>query len=479
MIWHAIALVALLVVHPLLPAEVRPYTYLASSVLAIPALGIALRRDPWAPWWILLGAMVSLSAGNTVAALAGVAGGPSGGPAVQILITLGHAGLLAAAVALVLRRGRFDIGGMLDVAVAAIALNGLVWTVLLYPRLQVMRTEPGEQLATLIGILALAGVLGALLRLWFAGGRVPALALLIASLTVALIGNIVMAYTAGRLTEGRPIGVDLSFMLAYGLVGLAVLHPSAGELVRPSSAPADRLSTARLIFLVLALLANPVAGGVREMLGQAVDGPLLAAGSLLVTSLAAVRVGRVAQQRERAEQRLRHQATHDLLTGLPNRAELLTRLAAALDRERAAGRPSVVLLFCDLNGFKRVNDRLGHEAGDQLLTGVAERLRAGLRPGDTVARYGGDEFLLLCEDDAPEATAARLAAHVERALTEPFVLAGEQVTIGSSVGAVVSAGDAGADELISRADQAMYVAKEAVQNGANSHRGAPRPARGR
>jgi diguanylate cyclase len=173
-------------------------------------------------------------------------------------------------------------------------------------------------------------------------------------------------------------------------------------------------------------------------------------------------------QAERAlrasEARFRHQATHDPLTGLPNRAELHTRLDAALSRERATGRPSVVLLFCDLNGFKAINDRLGHRAGDQLLTEVGARIRAGLRAGDTLARYGGDEFLVLCEDDDPDQAGERLTAHVHRALAEPFRLAGEPVTIGASVGAVRSAGRAGADELISRADQAMYRAKQPARS---------------
>jgi diguanylate cyclase (GGDEF)-like protein len=227
----------------------------------------------------------------------------------------------------------------------------------------------------------------------------------------------------------------------------------------PSTAPADRLSTGRLVMLGLALVATPAATGVRVMLGLAGDGPLLLLGGLLLTTLVMIRVGRLARQHEGAERWLRHQATHDGLTGLPNRAELTDRLAAALDRERAAGRPAVVLLFCDLNGFKQVNDQLGHEAGDQVLTAVAARIRAGLRTGDTLARYGGDEFLLLCEDDDPDAAARRLTGHVERALAEPLLLDGKPVTIGSSVGAVISGGDLGADELISRADQAMYRAK--------------------
>ncbi len=472
-------LILLHVLHPMLSPSGRSLVYLLCGALAVPPLVALVRRAPCPPWWLLLGAMVLLSVGNSFNAF----GGPRVLPVVQILVTLGHATLLGAAIALVLRRGRNDIGGMLDVAVAAVALGGLVWTALLFPQLVAMHSDQSAQLTILIGILALAGVLGALLRLWFAGGRQPALGLLLLALTSALGGNIVLARTSGQMTTTGTHTVDMGFMLAYGLVGLAALHPSAAVLIRPSDAPADRLTTRRLLFLGLALLANPVAGGVRQMLGLGADGPLLAAGSLLVTALVLIRVGRLARQHERAERRLRHQATHDLLTGLPNRAELLTRLAAALDRERATGRPAVVLLFCDLNGFKQVNDRLGHEVGDQLLTGVADRIGAGLRAGETLARYGGDEFLLLCEDDAAQSAAIRLAGHVERALAEPFRLAGELVPIGSSVGAVISGGDESADELISRADQAMYRAKQAhraartapglLQPAGNADRGTP------
>jgi predicted signal transduction protein with EAL and GGDEF domain len=101
---------------------------------------------------------------------------------------------------------------------------------------------------------------------------------------------------------------------------------------------------------------------------------------------------------------------------------------------------------------------------------VAGRIRAGLRAGDTVARYGGDEFLLLCEDGAQEAAARRLTQHVEGALAGPFALAGEPVTISASVGVVFSRGEGGADDLISRADQAMYRANQARR------RARPRPA---
>jgi diguanylate cyclase len=463
--WFIGATGLMTVAHPVLPAEIRSITFLLVSALTVLPLIALLRRLPSRDrlvWWILLGAMTVLTGGNALTTF----GRPAQLLSAELVITVAHAALLAAAVALVLRRGRNDIGGVLDVSLAAVGLGGLVWTALLQPRLQAMHSGLGEQIELLVSVLVLVGVLGALVRVGkVAGQRLPALNLLICALTLALAGNVVLALSNGSMTSARPGWIEMFFMVAYLCVGAAPLEPSVDELMRAGPAPVDGLSVGRLVFLGAALAVNPVAGGIREMAGLNADGPLLALGSLLVVPLVMLRVGRLAAERQRAEAALRHQATHDLLTGLPNRGELLTRLDAALNRERSGGRARVVLLFCDLNGFKGVNDRLGHLAGDRLLIGVGERIRAGLRPGETLARYGGDEFLVLCEDAAPEDAALRLAAHIERVLEEPFDLVGERVRIGISVGTVLSGGDLRADELIRRADQAMYAAKPAVPLG--------------
>jgi diguanylate cyclase len=345
--------------------------------------------------------------------------------------------------------------------VAAVGLGGLIWTALLRPRLDDIGVGPAEQTELLISVLVLAGVLGALVRVSVvAERRLPALHLFIVALSLALVGNVVLALTTGSMTTGRPGWIEMFFLVAYGCVGMSPLVPSVSEVMRSGPAPVDEMSTGRLVFLGASLLVLPLAGGIRQMAGLPTDGSLLALGSALIVPLVMIRVGRLAAERRRAEAALRHQATHDALTGLPNRAELLARLEAALTAERAAGRASVVLLFCDLNGFKAVNDRLGHLAGDQLLTEVGDRIRRGLRAGETLARYGGDEFLVLCADDDPEAAGRRLRAHIERVMAEPFGLPGD-LRVGAAVGAVRSDGRSGADELIRRADQAMYVAKEA------------------
>ena len=137
-------------------------------------------------------------------------------------------------------------------------------------------------------------------------------------------------------------------------------------------------------------------------------------------------------ERQRLEQQLRHQALHDALTGLANHRLPRDRVAQALSRVRRHG-GQVAVLFIDLDGFKDVNDRLGHAAGDALLVAVADRLLTGRRASDTVARLGGDEFAVLVEDvDADGATV--VADRVVTSLRQPFTLDGQQVTISASVG---------------------------------------------
>ncbi|MCZ7526242.1 MAG: EAL domain-containing protein [Acidimicrobiia bacterium] len=166
-------------------------------------------------------------------------------------------------------------------------------------------------------------------------------------------------------------------------------------------------------------------------------------------------------ERKEFEAQLAHQALHDPLTGLPNRALLLDRLARALARsERREGR--VCALFLDLDNFKVINDGLGHEAGDAILVAVAGRLRTLVRPGDTVARFGGDEFVVLCEDIADGPEAVTVAERVARALSAPFDLGGGSETVLTvSIGIALAEGPGDQPETLLRdADAAMYRAKE-------------------
>jgi diguanylate cyclase (GGDEF)-like protein/PAS domain S-box-containing protein len=164
-------------------------------------------------------------------------------------------------------------------------------------------------------------------------------------------------------------------------------------------------------------------------------------------------------ERVRLEEELTRQAFHDGLTDLPNRALFRDRLDQALARVLRSREPLSVLLV-DLDGFKQVNDSLGHDAGDKLLQEVAVRFCDVIRPSDTLARLGGDEFALLLEASG-EQQATAIAGRLLERLAEPVVLAGRELALGASVGVVVHEdGQAESEDLIRHADVAMYAAKE-------------------
>ncbi len=165
------------------------------------------------------------------------------------------------------------------------------------------------------------------------------------------------------------------------------------------------------------------------------------------------------QRRRSIEDQLAHQALHDPLTGLANRAKFLDRLDDALARSSRSGSP-VAVLFCDLDNLKVVNDDLGHHAGDDLLTGIAQRFRASIRPSDTVARFGGDEFVVLCAEMAAPDDARVVADRLISALGRPFHIQGQAVQASASIGIAVGSGSSTRpDELLADADAAMYTAK--------------------
>jgi len=155
-------------------------------------------------------------------------------------------------------------------------------------------------------------------------------------------------------------------------------------------------------------------------------------------------------------------ALHDPLTGLANRTLLDDRLRNALARAGRHGSLTGVL-FLDLDGFKAINDSYGHRVGDEILRTVAQRLRAVLRPADVVSRPGGDEFVAVCEELADLQEAHAIASRVEVAIATPIETSGGELTVHASVGLALAEGaqDAGADDLIRRADEAMYRAKQA------------------
>jgi diguanylate cyclase (GGDEF)-like protein/PAS domain S-box-containing protein len=182
--------------------------------------------------------------------------------------------------------------------------------------------------------------------------------------------------------------------------------------------------------------------------------PLRTSDGMLVSSTI-----RDVTERKLAADALAHQARHDPLTGLPNRTLFLDRLEHGLARSRRSG-AKLAVLFLDLDDFKIVNDTLGHDAGDLLLVALTPRLCAALRPGDTVARFGGDEFVVLCEDLDSEADAVQIAERVAEACGRPITVGSHEHLVTVSVGVVIAqAGDGTPTALLRDADAAMYRAK--------------------
>jgi len=263
------------------------------------------------------------------------------------------------------------------------------------------------------------------------------------------------AYQTGGIT-------DLGWVAAFLLCAVAAV----ADLDSDRAVAAQPRASAAGGFLPLLPFSVGISVIVVEAWQGRIDHVLVVAGGLLVgfvvlrqVLVLAENTQLVAAVQEREEQ-LRYQAFHDPLTGLANRLLFQDRLlhsARLHDRDGGA----LTVLFLDLDDFKLVNDRLGHAAGDALLAGVAERLRACLRKGDTVARLGGDEFAILLEDgsDPPE----RLAARIVAAMDMEFQLAAHRVQVSASVGvATVSAegdSDSVSDRLLHSADVAMYAAK--------------------
>ncbi len=166
---------------------------------------------------------------------------------------------------------------------------------------------------------------------------------------------------------------------------------------------------------------------------------------------------------QEARQRDRHLAYHDPLTGLPNRQLLLDRLGQAAAHARYLER--VAVFFVDLDGFKQINDTLGHAAGDEVLRQAADRLQGCVRGTDTVARLGGDEFVLLLPGVEPSFDAAGMARSIRQALTRPFEVAGRRQVLSASIGISMAPNDGvEPDTVLRKADQAMYRAKQMGKN---------------
>ncbi|HZQ83901.1 MAG TPA: GGDEF domain-containing protein [Acidimicrobiales bacterium] len=300
------------------------------------------------------------------------------------------------------------------------------------------------------------------------------------ALLAMAVADSAFAYLTNQSTFDIGNGLDAGWVVGYLLIAVAALHPARPSATRilPSaeSVAGPGMDSRGTVFLPYVPLAAAVAVGAYRLAVHGSVGVFLAVTGTVLLGLFGLRqmialldnleLGRAlhaaVRQLEDHEQQLTFQAFHDGLTGLANRSLLWDRIGHAIALGGREHR-TLAVLYLDLDGFKQVNDTLGHAAGDQLLAAIAERLRAVMRPAETVARIGGDEFAVLVEgvdEHSPEALAQRLLD----ALATPFAVAPHRIVVGASIGIAVSRGIPShptADELVRTADAAMYDAKRA------------------
>ena len=301
---------------------------------------------------------------------------------------------------------------------------------------------------------------------------VPVL-LICAGLAVRAIGRITLV---GLLIRGEYDGggpVDLVWPVGFLLMAAAAMYPPAapGGAV-PLAGPADRGARARVLLPYLPVAVALIAAAVA---GPGLRGPGLVLGSVAVIVLLLARQVLTALDNAAFAAEETRLAYSDPLTGLGNRALLAAEVARAQRMARGGGRLSLLLL--DLDGFKAVNDSLGHEAGDRLLIRLAQRLAATVGPDDVVARLGGDEFAVLVEDAGPGRRPAYGPPAAGRARRAGAMFSGRTVRVTVSIGVVEQVGGDRGD-VLRDADVAMYAAKSAGKACVPAVRAGDAPGRG-
>lgn len=365
------------------------------------------------------------------------------------------------------RRPRHDVAGLLDSATLTVALGLLSWVLLTGPSIAISEQSV---FAAVVSLAYPAGdilLLGVMIRLITTpGGRTPALRLLLSAVTLLITAD-TAASTLGMLTFADSSTMNFLWLMSYVAWGAAALHPSMHSLSEPTADDDIRFTRKRLAVLTLAILVAPATLVVQLLDGSVLDAWPVAVGSAAMSLLV---VGRMAvvirdittanDERERVQNELAHQAAHDSLTGLPNRAQAMGLIHGALSRAQRSG-DIVGLLFLDLDGFKAINDTLGHAAGDEVLRTVARRLEVGVRGGDVAARLGGDEFVVLLEPLDQMASAVEVAERLVVEVSAPIILVDDrQVAVGASIGVALSQdGITDPDRLLHEADVAVYRAK--------------------
>lgn len=457
----------------LLPGEVLPaVVYELVGISAVVAIGVGVhlhqpaRRAPWVVMAVGLGIWVVADAvGSWWALTIGTDEFPTAADPVYLV---GYPVVAAGLVLLI--RGRSqprDSAGLLDSLILTTSLAALSWILLTRPVIATYADSPAAAVIAAsypVMDIVLAGMVVRLLTT--PSGRTRSFRLLVYALILLIIAD--SASTAlSMLTYEASEPLDLFWLASYLAWGAAALEPSMTSLSAPTAATPQQFTRARLAALTVAVLIPPLTLAAQAALGLPPTIWAVVVFSIIAVLLVVARMNLSIRQIQAAnaevaaaQAELTHQAAHDPLTGLANRAQAMNLITGALSRGQRSG-AVVGLLFIDLDGFKQVNDTLGHPAGDEVLRVVARRMQEAVRAGDVVARLGGDEFVVLLEPLDEQASGQAVAERIIGVVTEPMRLAnGHQVRVGASVGlAIAQDAHTDADRLLQEADLAVYRAK--------------------
>ncbi len=475
----------------------RDIVYLAIGLGSVAAIliGTVLHRpQDRLSWYLLALGALCFTLGNSVQSAYGLilhraVPLPSAG---DVLYLLGYPLVFVGLLRLTRTRGRStQREDNADAAIMAMAGLTFWWQFVMHAYVHNSSLALDGKLVILaypaMDVLAVFIVFRALL---FGRARRPLHKLLAASLVTLLAADMIyeLLVLHGHYSDGN--AVNALFLLSYVLLGASALHPSMAEAVAPVPPKAPNIylrendGRQRVPVVAFAGFVPPSTLLVASALGASVNVSVMAGICIAVFALIYLRmmwlIGTITgqtneievharaleaslRQREALESDLRHLAFHDELTGLANRALLHDRVEQALAASQRTGR-TVALCFGDLDGFKTVNDTLGHHVGDSVLVRASRLLTSIVRPGDTVARLGGDEFAVLMVDVGMPDAAVDFAHRIVSVLRDAPDFEGNQIGLSISVGVAYGEPGKTTEQLLSEADSAMYEAKETGKN---------------
>lgn len=460
--WLSLAVFGSIVVaHGMGIASDLTYPVVILGGVGCAVLGLRHHRPDVAwPWWALVATGVIWTASGVAADLAGTTGDlTTDRTLVPDLLALPGYLLFGAALHGLHRARRPDreadtlIDGIMLAVGAALVVHELV----IAPAMELPDTWLMARLAVAMYPALAICLLVTASRLAFGRDRSVSFGLLLIGTAALVVGDVVYAFgQIGRFDAPTAL-LEVPYLVVPLCIGAAALHPSMRTVTLGGAAATTRLGPGRLL-AVSAALFIPVL--VLALHGAAHGRHATVVLSFVLTATAVARIVTAMRAQASSQAEIYHQATHDDLTGLPNRPLITLRIDELLAHPSTG---SIALLFLDLDQFKFVNDSMGHGAGDTLLVQAADRIRRSVREQDIVGRMSGDEFVIVCAKlDAAGATA--LADRIRDSLRHPFDLDQGEVFVTASIGITVTSTPAPvgtAATLFQQADTAMYRSKDA------------------